>query len=119
MTSNNIRPIVLRQYPSTVNPITSPKEVTPKVIYARTTPQPAPNPVTIVREPARMIVAPTSIQPKVIRIEEKDDDVESVDSSYYNSANGRKNYRKLLSGFHPYYDKVKLTKLVFIFYFIK
>ena len=102
--------IVLRQYPP--NMLTSPKEVNPTVIYARPPPAAAQTivtaaskPVTIVRDP-RVMIAPSN-QPKIIRLEDDDDSIAS-DYVRYNN----KNYSKLLSGFHPYYDKVNNIPII-------
>lgn len=99
MSISNPRSIMLRQYPSFSQP----------PIYTRS-PQQQINPTmatTIVREPRVVLAPPIAAQPKIIRIEKPDDDV-SIGSDYSDSSTARR-HRKLLSGFHPYYDRVRVT----------
>lgn len=119
--SNPTRSIMLRQYPSfstaAVQPVTSPKEVSPTVIYTRSTPPTqAINPsiaTTLVRQPRVIVAPPIAHQQKIIRIDHDDNDSE-IGSEYSDSVTDRRN-RKLLSGFHPYYDKVRVFLLLYCF----
>lgn len=111
--SNPSRSIVLRQFPSYSQPVASPKEVSPTVIYTRSPPQQPINPTvatTLVRQPRVLVAPPIATQQKIIRID--DDDNLSYGSDYSDSVTDRR-HRKLLSGFHPYYDKVsgEISKL--------
>ena len=127
------KPVIVRQMPQIANAQTiTTQDITPKVIYPSKNSQVllkpkqvAPVTLTMYREPseepsykrdASVLEQPSK---KTVRtLPQQDDDFNDAESELGSTISEKaRNSRKLLSGFHPFYDKVNF--LLMSLYFIQ